>query len=358
MIPQEYLVMYLGANTIGLGFLALAFWRPRFVRWLWVGIFVWAASVNTLTAASEPWVYLAYGGLTPSQLYRDFIEGWFSGHIEPMVLSIAAGQLMIALLLSRTASARRLGVFGATVFLLAIAPLGVGSGFPFSLIAIASLLVMERGMSRALRAHASPAAPFIPNPDVQDEQRILVAAPVDLVFFQATRIDLQSLPLVRAIFWLRGRILGDRPVTRPALGVVADTMVLGWGLLGHTPGRTLVMGAVTRPWERDVTFRAVEPERFAAFAEPGYVKIAWTLEAEPAGPRLTRFRTETRVQATDAASRRRFGWYWLAFGLGIRFIRWNMLHALRREAERRHRDYVVSGFSRTADQHASPAKSG
>jgi hypothetical protein len=37
-------------------------------------------------------------------------------------------------------------VLGASFFLLAIAPLGIGSGFPFSVIAIASLLVMEWGL--------------------------------------------------------------------------------------------------------------------------------------------------------------------------------------------------------------------
>ena len=79
MIPQEFLVPYLVANLIALAILAVAFWRPQIVRWAWVAIFVWAASVNTVTAATEPWVYLAYGGLTPSTWYRDFIDGWFSG---------------------------------------------------------------------------------------------------------------------------------------------------------------------------------------------------------------------------------------------------------------------------------------
>src|SRR5262245_50426253 len=139
MIPQEYLVTYLVANAIGLVLLELGYWMPRVARWVWIGIFVWAATVNTITAALEPWVYLAYGGLTPSPWYHDFITGWFSGHIPAVVMSIAAGQLTIAILLSRQGRARQLGVLGASLFLLAIAPLGVGSGFPFSISAIASL---------------------------------------------------------------------------------------------------------------------------------------------------------------------------------------------------------------------------
>ena len=94
------------------------------------------------------------------------------------------------------------------------------------------------------------------------------------------------------------------------------------------------MGAATRPWEKNVIFRAIPPAAFSAFREPNLVKIVWTLEVEPLAPSLTRFRTETRVEATDRAARRRFAIYWLAFSIGIRFIRWNMLRAIRRQAER------------------------
>jgi hypothetical protein len=340
MIPQEYVVMYVSANLIALAILGLAFWRPAAARWVWVAIFVWAASINTLTAAREPWVYLAYGALTPSPLYRDFIAGWFSTHIQPFVLAIAAGQLTIAILLSRRGDAQWLGILGASLFLLAIAPLGVGSGFPFSLIAIASLLVMEWRLL-PVPAPESPAAAFIPKPFVRDHHEIVIAAPADLVFFDATRLDLQSLSVVRAIFTTRRWVMGDtfEPPKKP-LGIVAETMVLGWGLLAHTPCRSIVMGAAARPWTRNVTFRPIAPDAFAAFAEPDYVKIVWTLEADPIGTERTRFRTETRVEPTDAAARRKFFWYWMAFGIGIRVIRWSMLRELRRKALRHHHEWA------------------
>ena len=44
------------------------------------------------------------------------------------------------------------------------------------------------------------------------------------------------------------------------------------------------MGAVTQPWRAEVTFRGIDPDVFAGFAEPGYAKIVWTLEAAPLGP--------------------------------------------------------------------------
>ncbi|HEY7190841.1 MAG TPA: hypothetical protein VH436_30025 [Vicinamibacterales bacterium] len=335
MIPQEYVVMYLVANAVGLALLELGYWLPRVARWAWVGIFIWAAAMNTFTAATEPWVYLAYGGLTPSRWYEAFINGWFSTRIPEVVLTIAVGQLTIAILLSREGRARRLGVWGASIFLLAIAPLGVGSGFPFSLSAIGSLVLMERRL-RPQRVH-SPAARFIPRPDAYDAHEIMIDAPADAVFDRAANVDVASLPLVRAIFWLRSKVIGDAPVARAPQGIVAETLGLGWGVLVDEPRRVLVMGAATRPWEKNLTFRAIEPDAFLAFHEPNLVKIVWTLEAEPLGPARTRFRTETRAYATDANARRRFTFYWIAFSLGIHFIRWNMLREVRRQAEGRGR---------------------
>jgi hypothetical protein len=150
-----------------------------------------------------------------------------------------------------------------------------------------------------------------------------------------------ALPLVRAIFRLRSMIMRDAPDARVPQLIVAEATALGWGVLTNernVHARVLVMGAAARPWQRNVTFQAIAPNAFAAFREPDLVKIVWTLEAEPLGPALTRFRTETRAEATDRHARRRFAWYWLAFSVGIHFIRWNMVHALRRECEGAYHD--------------------
>jgi hypothetical protein len=347
MVPLEYLVPYLISNFVALAILGLAFWRPRIVKWTWVVIFLWAAAINTLTASREPWQYLLYGALTPSDTYRAFIEGWFSRHVTEMVLSIAVGQVAIAFLLARSES-RRLGVLGASVFLLAIAPLGVGSAFPFSLTAVASLVVMEWRLGTRKRRESSPASRFIPREDTREDHAIDIRAPAHLVFDAAKQLDLLRDPLVAALVRLRALAMGDRPRPRTARGLVAETLALGYGVLSYSAGRTLVMGAVARPWMRDVTFTAVDPHEFASFAEPDLVKIVWTLEVEPLGPALTRFRTETRTKATDPAARRRFLRYWRVVSPGIRLIRWRILRALRREAERRSRAERVEARRRAA----------
>jgi hypothetical protein len=96
------------------------------------------------------------------------------------------------------------------------------------------------------------------------------------------------------------------------------------------------MGAITQPWKADVVLRALPPEKFAAFSEPGYVKISWTLRVDPTGPSGCVFRTETRAIATDPESRSRFRRYWAFLSPGILLIRYEMLRLLVTEAERRH----------------------
>jgi hypothetical protein len=197
--------------------------------------------------------------------------------------------------------------------------------------------------------HASPPSPeeqdplldrFIAAYDVVERQRIRIAAPAAVALAAARETDLQGSPLVRTIIKAREVILGaappgDRPRPR---GLLAEVQSLGWGVLAEVPGREVVVGAVTKPWEANVTFRALPPDQFAAFSEPGYVKIVWTLRAEPIDGTESVFRTETRAIATDATARTKFRRYWSFLSPGIIVIRWAVLGPLKKEAERRVRE--------------------
>jgi hypothetical protein len=96
-----------------------------------------------------------------------------------------------------------------------------------------------------------------------------------------------------------------------------------------------VYGAVTRPWEGDVHFRAIPPTEFSDFREPGYARIVWSITVEPDGPAAARVRTETRVATTDAASRARFRRYWAFLSPGIILIRREALALVKHDAETR-----------------------
>jgi hypothetical protein len=191
---------------------------------------------------------------------------------------------------------------------------------------------------------------FIPVYEVAERHHIHVAAPADIAFAAACEEDLMALPIVRAIFKTREVVLGGQPdtVSRPR-GLLAWTKSIGWGVLAEAPGREVVMGAVTQPWLADVVFRPPSPDEFAAFNEPDYVKIVWTLRADAMGPHTSVFRTDTRVVTTDAVARAKFRWYWARFSPGILLIRWLLLGPIRRDAERRARLGIVSSHdARTA----------
>jgi hypothetical protein len=180
---------------------------------------------------------------------------------------------------------------------------------------------------------------FMPAYEVAGRHHVRVAAPADVTLAAARDMDLQASSVARAIFKGRELILGATPDTRSRPhGLLAEVQSLGWGVLAEVPGREIVVGAVTKPWEPNVTFRALPPDEFAAFREPDYVKIAWTIRADPIGSTESIFRTETRAVATDPRARVRFRPYWSFLSPGMFVIRWMSLAPLKKEAERRARE--------------------
>jgi hypothetical protein len=194
---------------------------------------------------------------------------------------------------------------------------------------------------------------FIPACDIVERHHIVCDAPPDVVLAAAREQDLLGLPLVSAIFRAREIVLRSAPDGRvPPRGLLAATLSLGWGVLAEIEDREIVVGAVTKPWEANVIFRALPPGEFAAFNDPEFVKIVWTLRADPLHGGRSMFRTETRAVATDAAARARFRRYWSFASPGIGLIRLLSLRPLKREAERRAGGANVAGqgSAGTADQ--------
>lgn len=181
---------------------------------------------------------------------------------------------------------------------------------------------------------------YIPRADVTDLHETTVRAPAEIVHEVAMQFDLNSIPVIHAIFWLRGKLLRAPHASPLPGGLVEQTKQLGWGVLEERPG-LLVMGAYTQPWQASPVFHPIPASEFNDFAQPGVVKIAWTFESEPEDLDRTRFRTQTRAVATDDEARAKFRRYWRKFGLGVRLIRVLSTPAIRREAERRYRG--VSG---------------
>ena len=169
---------------------------------------------------------------------------------------------------------------------------------------------------------------FMPAYDVVTRHERSIDAAPEAVLAAARQMDMWGSPIARAIFRTRERLLGASAAPRPSRGLMEEVTAMGWRVLAEIPGREIVVGAVTKPWEADVRFRGLPSDGFATFSEPGYVQIAWTLRVDPDGIGGTIFRTETRARATDADARARFRRYWACFSPGMWLIRWTMLAPL------------------------------
>jgi hypothetical protein len=146
-------------------------------------------------------------------------------------------------------------------------------------------------------------------------------------FRVACEVDLFRAPVVRVLLDLRGlpqRLAGTlkgrgrvaAPGESRATFRLEDMVSLGWTLLGETPGSEMVLGQVSRPWKAVATSTGspMTAERFVSFDQPGFAKIVTSLRVDPYGIRSSILTMETRVAATDEASRRRFRRYWLTIG--------------------------------------------
>ncbi len=217
---------------------------------------------------------------------------------------------------------------------------------------------------------------YMPEYEVVDRHHLRVAAPAAITFAAACEMNMSKSPIVRAIFKTRELAFGclgcaasiarrelpacchaagsQRSEESQQQGLLADLKMQGWGVLAEVPGHEIVLGAVTQPWTASPVFCAVPPGEFADFHEPEYVKIAFTLRADPLDASASMARTETRAVTTDPVARAKFRSYWSLASPGVVLVRRTLLRGLKIEAERRARDsdseYETAEFGRYAKQ--------
>ena len=146
-MDRQFVVPYIISFAIAFGYAVLVWKRPTPARYL-IGItFISASLFNFWWALHSPGIYVQGYGPHAIGIYRDFIYGVFSRHTTAFVIAIASGQFLGGVLMFASSGWRRLGYLAIVVFLLAIAPLGVGSAFPSTLIfaaAVGCLAYRER----------------------------------------------------------------------------------------------------------------------------------------------------------------------------------------------------------------------
>jgi len=136
-----YLIALIVSNIAALIILWAAIKKPVIARLLFSILFEWASWMNYTTAINYPEKYLEYASMSIG-LYKSFINGWFKDHITSMVCFIASCQALIGVGMLLNKWWVKLASISAVIFFIAIAPLGVGAAFPFSLIASAAAIVI------------------------------------------------------------------------------------------------------------------------------------------------------------------------------------------------------------------------
>ncbi len=141
---KEYFIPWILSNSIAVLFVLVAIRKPKLARLLFVLLFSWACWINYTTVHKNPDEYLNYANLTPFALYQDFINGWFKAHSTSMVTLISFGQGLLAVGMLLKGWVVKAACVGSLIFFLAITPLGIGSGFPASLLASLAIYFILR----------------------------------------------------------------------------------------------------------------------------------------------------------------------------------------------------------------------
>ncbi|NOT50196.1 MAG: hypothetical protein HOP10_02855 [Chitinophagaceae bacterium] len=143
------LILYIISNSLALLILFATWKNIRLGRLLFFMLFAWAGWTNWTTALNNPSAYLGEAELTFFNFYREFILGWFSSNIVLAVGFIASCQALIAVAMLGKTPLVKLGAIGGILFLVAIAPFGVGSAFPCTLV-----LAVAMGVILAKKEHS------------------------------------------------------------------------------------------------------------------------------------------------------------------------------------------------------------
>ncbi|MEY4583101.1 MAG: hypothetical protein RL701_7804, partial [Pseudomonadota bacterium] len=183
---------------------------------------------------------------------------------------------------------------------------------------------------------------LIPAPRLFEIDDVEIALPVAQVWQAIRHGDLACTPLIRALFALRAlpeRLSGAEP---SAVSLRIDELKStpehpGFQLLVETE-QELAVAAIGKVWRPKIPYVHVsDAAAYAAFDEPGFIKVAWALQLQSSRAGVTRLSVELRVDATDETAWGAFQRYFTVIGPASRFIRHAALHAIARGLLKEHR---------------------
>lgn len=176
--------------------------------------------------------------------------------------------------------------------------------------------------------------------DFRARHRALVNAPAARVARALRQLSPGDLPLMSMLMAIRSipsRLAGRSGwVPNSGRSVLEEFGETGFLTLAEDDDREIVVGRIGQFWKlADGEFPQVaDPQAFVAFKRAGFVKVATNLLIQERDSGSTALSTETRIAATDAATRVKFAVYWAVIRLGSGLIRREWLRVIKRHAER------------------------
>ena len=175
---------------------------------------------------------------------------------------------------------------------------------------------------------------FVPSYQFVEIHETRVRATPDAVYRAIRAVRADEIRTFRTLTWIRSPRLpwrrGPESIMDPRHEPILDVSTRsGFVWLVDEPAHEAAVGTVVccrRP-------RLSGADQFRGLTQPGIAKAGMTFRIEDLGAGECRVTTETRVFATDVATRRRFGLYWAFIYPGSSLIRYGWLAAIKERAE-------------------------
>jgi hypothetical protein len=169
-----------------------------------------------------------------------------------------------------------------------------------------------------------------------------IRATPEQVFAALKRVRPSDIFLFRTLTFIRNPVRRDQApnILNPSDEPILDVALAGgFVLLGET-NQEILLGAVVmapaaavRAVQQRGSGRPLDPARFRAVAQPGFVRAVLNFRVTPEADGWTRVTTETRVHAVDVPAQRRFARYWRVIYPGSALIRRSWLRAIEKRLE-------------------------
>lgn len=231
-------------------------------------------------------------------------------------------------------------LFGAVMILRPLPRLGVTTRVRALLVAVAGALLVAVSMllpapESRITEVTSALDGFAPVWQFNEVHERTIPASPDVVYAAIRQVRADEITLFRALTWIRR---GGKELPPGILNPVANSSIIdvaiqgGFVLLSENAPSEIVIG--TMILAPTGTQGPVSAAHFQGPLPAGFAVAAMNFRVRPDGVGGSRVRTETRVFASDAGSRRRFAAYWRVIYPGSALIRRMWLRAIETRATR------------------------